>query len=258
MIEIGELNVNSYILDELTITWQVEIDPEEDILDYEMFVLRSQAPEDDFEEVSPGLFDVYSYVDLDAGTRSKWRKYYYKVKAVHTPSGREFYSEAEQSYIPTEMTLLGLEVARRNRLLLDEFVGVDCYLYIMRRFGPRCPTCWDFNKRQVTKSSCEDCYKVGRYKGYFAPMQVKCQFNPHAQSVDHANIGEMEPGETNAWTTNYPLISPGDLIIEPGNKRWRVSAISTTEQHRVPVRQMLQLHLIDKSDVEYRIEVPNA
>ena len=246
------------MLNELTITWQVEIDPEEDILEYEMFVLRSQSPEGEFEEVSPGLFDTFSYVDLDVGTTSKWIKYYYKIKAVHTPSGKEFFSEAQDSYIPTEKTLLGLDIARRNRLLLEEFVGIDCHLFIMRRFGPRCPDCWDFLKRQVRKSNCESCFRVGRHKGYFIPQLIKCQIQPHAQSIDHANIGEMEPSQTSAWTTNTPLITPGDVIVEPGNKRWRVSAVSTTEQLRVPIRQMMQLHYIDPADVEYKLEIPSA
>lgn len=258
MIEIGELQVRTFVLDELTITWQVEIDPEENILEYEMFVLRSESPEGEFETVSPGLFDIYEFTDRDVSTHSKWRKYYYKIKAVHTPSGREFFSEPRQSYIPTDLNLIGLEVARRERLLLREYVGVPSYLFIMRRWGPRCPSCWDFLKKQVRKSNCNRCFRVGRDLGYFTPISTLIQYSPYGQSVDHTNIGEVEPAQTQAWTTNYPLITPGDVIVEPGNRRWRVSAVSTTEQFRVPVRQMLQLHYIDPGDVEYELEIPDA
>lgn len=260
MIEIGALKVQSFVLDELAIFWQVEIDPEENILDFEMFVLRSESPEGEFEVVSPGLFDTFSFVDLDVCTRSKWRKFYYKIKAVFTPSGAETFSDVKNSFIPTEINLIGLEIARRNReVLLAEFVGVPCTLFVKRTFGPRCPDCWDFLKKQVRRSNCESCFRVGRANGYYTPIfPVLFQLNPHGQSIDHSNLGELEPAQTNAWTSNFPLLKPGDVIVEPGNRRWRISAVSTTEQFRVPVRQMVNIYYIDPSDIEYNLEVPDA
>jgi hypothetical protein len=259
VIEIGEVKVQSFVLDQLTISWQVEIDPEENILEYELFLLRSESPEGEFEVVSPGLFDTLFFIDQDVGTRSKWRKFYYKIKAVHNPSSLEFFSESADSYVPTDLNLIGLEVARRNDLLLQEFVGTQCTLFIMRRTGPRCPDCWDFKKRQVRKSNCESCFRVGRAGGYYSPINpLYLQISPHGQVVDHANIGIMEPAQTSAWTSNFPLITPGDVVVEPSNRRWRVASVGTTEQFRVPVRQMLQLYHIDPSDVEYKLEIPNG
>lgn len=264
MIEIGALQIKSFVLDELTVSWEAEIDPDEDINEYEFIVLRSESPEGEFEIVSPGLIDTFTFIDKDVNTRNKWRKFYYKIEALHTPSGRVFSSEAKSSFIPTDMTLIGLEIARRERILLSGagsnsgFVGIPCTLFIRRTFGPRCPECWDYIKRQI-KGPCDACYGVGRYKGYMAPIYpVYFQIEPHAQSVDHSNIGELQHAQTSGWTSNYPLLSPGDVIIEPGNRRWRISSVATTEQFRVPVRQIVQLFYIDPSDIEYRLEVING
>jgi hypothetical protein len=258
-MEVGDIKVKSYTINELTITWKIEIDPEENIMDYEISIFRSGSPEGEFEELANNLFDVYVFIDKDISTQSKLRKFYYKVKLTNTNTNQEVTSNPVSSCIATDMTLIGLELARRNTLLLKRFVGIPCTVFIQRRWGPRCPECWDHNKKQVRRSNCLSCYRVGRYKGYYNPIyNIYFQISQHGQSIDHANIGAMEPSQTNAWTSNYPLITAGDIIVEPGNKRWRVSAVSTTEQLRVPVRQMLQLHYIDPGNIEYLLEMPDA
>jgi hypothetical protein len=263
MIYIQELKVRSLSLDALTVTWEVEIDPEEDILDYEMFVLRSESPTDDFEAASPGLFDVYEFADRDVCTRSKWRKMNYKIRVRHIPSGREFFSEVQSAYRPSGNTLLGLEIARRNEILLYgpnrqsgmRFTGIECWWLKRKTFGPVCGHCYSTLKRQVVRSDCESCYKVGKDGGYFPPVRVNFQIEPHAQTVDHANISEQQPAETRMWTSNWPELSPGDVIVEPGNKRWRIRSVSTTEQFRVIVRQIAQAYYIDPGEVIYRYEI---
>ena len=214
MIEVGALQVKSFVLDELTISWQVELDPDEDINDFEFKVLRSLSPEDEFEEVSPGLIDVYTFVDIDVNTRSKWRKFYYMVTATHTPSGDITASSVQDSFIPTEQTLIGLEIARRERILLQGvgqtpgFVGVPCDLFVRRTFGPHCPECWSDIKGKVQKSHCPNCFGTGRRGGYMLPISpVYFQIEPHAQSEDHTNIGKQQNAQTSAWTTNFPLLS---------------------------------------------------
>jgi len=67
----------------------------------------------------------------------------------------------------------------------------------------------------------------------------------------------MQNAVTSAWTSNFPLLTPGDIIVEPGNRRWRINFVTPTEQFRVPVRQIAQIFYIDKSDVEYKLEVPD-
>lgn len=264
MIEIGALQVRSFVLDELAISWQAELDPDEDINDFEFRVLRSLSPEDGFEAVSPGLIDTYAFVDRDVNTRSKWRKFYYKVEATHTPTGMQAFSKVANSYIPTGSTLIGLEIARRERILLsgagqtDGYTGVPCMLFVRRTFGPHCPECWDSIKKKVRRSNCVHCYGTGRYLGYMNPISVRFQIEPHSLSEDHTNIGKQQHALTSAWTSNYPLLTPGDIVVEVmGNRRWRIETVTPTEQLRVTVRQIVKLFYLDESDIQYRLEMPN-
>jgi hypothetical protein len=156
-------------------------------------------------------------------------------------------------------------MVRRNNILLygagnqrsKRFTGIECFFYKRRTTGPFCPSCYDLKKRQSVRSNCEDCYKTGRFRGYHTPIPVNFQIDPHGQAVDHANISEQQPTRTRAWTSNYPELSPGDVIVEPGNRRWRVQGVSTTEQHRIIVRQMVELYYITPGAVEYRLELPD-
>ena len=53
----------------------------------------------------------------------------------------------------------------------------------------------------------------------------------------------------------YPIVKPGDLIVEQEGVRWRVQNVSFTERLRSPVQQMLTLFRVPEGDIEHRIPV---
>ena len=266
MITFTHVRARTFVLDELNVSWELEIDPDENILDYELTVTRSQSPEDEFKDVSPGLFDVYEFRDKDINTRSKWRKFYYKIRARHIPSGREFFSEVASSYLYEDMPFEGLEIIRRNNLFLygagsdsrKRFGGNPCWVFLRRTFGPRCVTCYNHKLKQTIRDDCPDCFGTGRKGGYFKPIRTNFQIDAHAQSQDHANLGMQEPLRSRAWTSNYPLLTPQDIIVEVGsNRRWEVESVQPTELNRMIVRQMVGLYGLTPGSAEYRLAVPD-
>jgi hypothetical protein len=50
-------------------------------------------------------------------------------------------------------------------------------------------------------------------------------------------------------------VKPKDILVEENGKRWRVTAVSTTERLRFPVRQELQLTAIPIGDIEYGLSL---
>jgi hypothetical protein len=55
---------------------------------------------------------------------------------------------------------------------------------------------------------------------------------------------------------NYPLVKTGDVIVElHNNNRWYVKDWQLTEVRRYPVRQLVTVSLIERSDVIYDFEV---
>jgi hypothetical protein len=267
MITFTHVRARTFVLDELNVSWELEIDPDEKILDYELTVTRSQSPEDDFKDVSPGLFDVYSFVDKDVNTRSKWRKFYYKVRARHIPSGRVFFSDVASTYFYEDIPFEGLEIIRRNNLFLygagsnpkKRFGGNPCWVFLRRSFGPRCSVCYNHKLKQTIRDDCPDCLGTGRHGGYFKPILTNFQIDAHAQAQDHSNLGMLEPSRTRAWTSNYPLLSPQDFIVEVGsNRRWEIEAVQTTELNRMIIRQLVSLYGLDQDSSLYKLGVPSV
>lgn len=265
MIRFTSIKVGSFVLHELNVSWEFETDPEENILDYEFFVLRSEAPHDGFEVVSPGLVDSHDYTDRDVNTESKWRKFYYKVRARHIPTGREAFSDLANSYIPNEATLEGLEIVSRNNIILygaggdfrKKFSGVPFWFFKRRTFGPRCGECYNERLRQTVRDNCCSCFGTGRQGGFYSPIQVNFQIDPVAQAQDHSNLTMQEPARTRAWTSNYPLIQPGDVLVGSGNRRYEIETMQPTSLNEVIIRQIVSLFYISPGAIEYQLEVPN-
>ena len=265
MIRFTNIKVSTFVVNELTILWEFETDPEENILDYELFVLRSEAPHDGFEVVSPGLVDSFGFVDRTVSTESKWRKFWYKVRALHRPTGRVEESDPSCSFVPNEITLEGLEIASRNNMLLygaggdfrKKFSGTPFWWFKRRTFGPRCGVCYNDCLKQTVTNSCEHCYGTGRHGGYYAPLQVNFQIDEYTQAQDHANLSMQEPARTRAWTSNYPLLQPQDFLVEAGNRRYEIETVTPTSMNRVPIRQVVSLMYLPPSAIEYKLKVPD-
>jgi hypothetical protein len=270
MLRIICTSVRGFDIDSLTVSW--EIDPIDkvafDINNYEFRVYRSSSPEGPFDLLTKTpLVDQFSYEDTTINRRSFWRKFYYKIEALDLSSNNTTSSivhRAEVSPTLASQMLIGLEIARRERLLLGGagttpgFVGVRCAAFVRRTFGQHCAECWDDLLERKVSDKCTRCFGASYVGGYYDPIATYFNFNPSPQTSQIANFGEIQSSEADCWTTNYPLLSPGDLIIEPNNRRWRVQRVHMTEMLRVPIRQMVRLMEINRSDVEYLIPVDDS
>ena len=88
-----------------------------------------------------------------------------------------------------------------------------------------------------------------------SPIESWIQIDPHPKTEQNLSVGPIQQQNTTARYGFYPPVKPRDLIIEGENNRWRVVQSNTTEKHRSPVHQEIQLHKIPKTDIEYKIEL---
>lgn len=267
MLRFTKISVQGFDVDALTMSWEIE--PADPLafnpLDVEYRVYRSNSPKGPFDLLTQApLVDVYSFRDTSLNRRSLWRKFYYKVEATHVPSGWQGESIVHRSEVnPTKakQILVALEIVRRERLLLKGigntpgFVGVPCAVFLRRSFGQKCAECVNPVLGRGGVEKCTRCFNTRYVGGFYDPIPQHFNFSPSSQVLQVVNWGEAQPSETDCWTTNFPLLTPGDVIIEPTNRRWRVERVHTTERLRVPVRQIVRLSEINRSDVEYLIPV---
>ena len=253
-IIIDKIGIDVFVFGQITVSWTLQ-STTLDINLFSVFVERSGSPEGEFTRLNTiGLMNQFSYVDGDASYFSKQRFVYYRLVFV-----KDAQSEAVRTGPKTfyEMPdLIGLEIARRNKLLLDRFVGRDCVLYKRRNWGNRCPDCWDSKLQRVTKSRCTTCYDTGYERGYWQAINIKVNFSPSDDIMKLAPWGKTEPSAASAWAANYPLIEDMDVIIElTRNRRWAVVQKVNIEKMRVPIRQILKIEELEKSRVEFDLPV---
>lgn len=270
MLEFTDVRIAGFLVDQLTISWAINpIDPSAyDPLNVEFTVYRSNSPEGPFDLLTTApLVDVYTFTDTSLNRRSFWRKFYYKIRATHSITGFQVESVVHRSEVThsSRMEMLeALEIVRLERLLLKGigitkgYVGVPCLVFIRRSFGQRCAECFDFVLGRSTVEKCTRCFNTRFVGGYHTPILTHFNFSPSPDSLEIANFGEIQPSETDCWTSNYPLLSPGDLVVEQTNRRWRVERAHATQRLRTPVRQICRVYELNRSNVEYLMPVTES
>ena len=267
MLRFTSISVQGFEIDALTISWAVEpVDPLTfSSADVEYRVFRSNSPNGPFDRLTQApLVDTFSFQDTSLNRRSLWRKFYYKVEATHVPSGwggESIVHRSEVNETKAVQMLEALEIVRRERLLLKGvgntpgFVGTPCAVFIRRTFGQRCAACVNPILKRGSLDKCTRCFNTRYVGGFFSAIPQHFNFSPSSQILQVVNWGEAQPSETDCWTTNFPLLSAGDVVIEQTNRRWKIERMHPTARLRVPVRQICRLTEIVRSDVEYMIPV---
>lgn len=249
-LEVCKARVLSLSLDYNQITWEIG-DTSEDVLDYTFQVLRSEAASGPFEPISKELEDAYLFIDNLVKVGDIYRRYFYKIRVKHKPSGElNEYGPYDKS---PEPTLIANTLRMHLNLLMHEFIGRRCWLLPVRTFGQRCADCWNPRLQKRRYSGCRTCFDTGFVRGFHKPVEIWVSMDPAPTANQPAPTGRMQQQSTTGRMSFYPPVKPNDVLVEPENIRWTVRTISTTQEQRTVVTQELQLHRIESTDVEYAI-----
>lgn len=215
-------------------------------------VLRGGGYNGPFDPITSELTDTYHIRDALAPRKMAWRLLYYVVEAIHSDGKTE---RSEPTSLSARPPLDALEMIRLNSLLFKEYTGRPCLIYGRRTFGKKCPNCIDSVTNVQLTNNCTSCYNTGYARGYHNPMYAYVNIG--------ADVKSISPGEQLITAQNtvqgrmsvYPLVKPGDLLVEEEGTRWRVQNVSHTERLRAPVQQILSLFRVPEGDIEYQLPV---
>lgn len=249
-MDITELKVHSFDLDHLDISWKISPlvarpgDQPHEIFDYDFRVLRAEALAGPYELIGGPFRDTYFFRDNKVSLLHNWRNYAYKVLVTHRPTNES------QEFGPVMWRMpppdrIACEIIRQEDLRFRELVGRRCWLYTLRTFGPIC-TCHDpYTKRKEGRHL--PCFGTGWLGGYYAPVEVWVQIDPAPKGTQ----------STYARMIAYPPVSPGDVLVEFENRRWKVGPgpVTLKERLRAPVLQEFPLSEIAAGDIEYELPI---
>lgn len=236
-------------------------------------VFRSGGPEGPWEPVAVGLRDAYNVIDdrfglppsppSNANGRepmnlfSLSREIFYVV-TVTPPSG----SSGAFSSPPTPVEP-GLD--RRTRLLKRKLLrdlsvafrrlnGVPFALLKRRRWGSRCPICWDPVLHEATHEHCPTCFGTGFEDGYWRQVRVRGRREAATVQTQLTAHGESDVKYADFIVLDFPRLEYKDLVVDLRNgDRYEIQRMSPTELKGVTVHQKLTASLLGRNSVEYEV-----
>lgn len=224
------------------------------------FVDRGESPNAMMQLNARGIpsSGLQEYVDETADLRDMNKVYYWRVRAVEYVGDTPVKMFASQPVnVESDLDLEGLYVIEEHAFAHRYVYGVPAMVFKKIRDGAYCTNCWDRILKRVTKSNCTTCYGSGRVGGYYPPIDAWMSFEPDPKVEQVVEWGRRQSSQTDIQFINYPLLSPGDLILElQPNRMFRVSNVRAPEKNRNTMLQMARIDAVYPSDIEYKIEVP--
>lgn len=255
MIKVTNIIVRTFDLGYLDVFWEVE--PHyEDIDEYEMYVLRSEAPEGNYTVLAGPFEDEYHFRDTAVGQGKRYRNWYYRIRLVHKATSKTAeYPSVGGGTLRAAPTLEGLEIARQARLRFQEKEGRKLLIYPKRTWGQRCRCTDPITKRQMD-DRCLMCYGTGYVGGFHTPIMVYGGIVTPVDMKTPTRIKQETKQNTFVRLADFPIVQPNWMIVEGENIRWRVGKnITRTERHRHIVRQQAAISSIPLGDIEYDVPV---
>lgn len=238
-------------------------------------VFRSGGPAGPWESIATGLREAYNFVDEafslppappsnengrePVNLFSLSREIFYKV-TVTPPSG--WAAAFSSQPVPVEPGLDKRTRLLKRKLLRDLSVGfrrlngVPLSLLKRRRWGARCPVCWDQVLREATQEHCLTCYGTGFEGGYWSTVRVRGRREAATVQTQLSAHGESDVKYADYILLDYPRLEYKDVVVDlRSGDRYEVQRMTPTELKGVTVHQKLTVSLLGRNAVEYEVPV---
>lgn len=239
------------------VQWTVD-DPDSIVSSFSL--LRSGSPSGPFEAVVSGLSaDTFFFNDESPGPYGITTRIWYQVQA--TPL-----SGAINSVLSDPHSVSSNKYDAKNKILrkarrdlsitLSKLSGVRITILKRRRFGERCPDCYNPQTKDVVTSSCVTCYGTSYRGGYYEAFPTWAKIDPVSTQEIFDRSGPSEVAMFGVTILDYPLVELDDVIVENStNRRFVVKRKASTESRGAVVHQDLQVSELSRAAVEYSIPV---
>lgn len=219
-------------------------------------VRRSTSLEGPYEITATALSTPF-FIDTDVNLHDPAIRYYYQVRGF--VGGIEVFKENTEpgAAMYFEKDPISNVVIYESRKVLEVMKNPPVFILIKRRIGKPCPDCWNPITKKTKYANCPTCNGTGKLEGYYPPIPTRIS----REVSDLANNSSMLDGDRtsqssiNAWISNRPLVSPGDIIVDTTNQRFMIQAVVLRTKSSYVHRQILQLSPLEKGHPAYLVDV---
>ncbi|MGL5718189.1 MAG: hypothetical protein ACRCX2_34610 [Paraclostridium sp.] len=242
-------------IDKCYITFTVK-DTREDLDNYKFTLTRSGFEDGDYENIIDYI-DGFECIDDTVNLKNEDIVYFYKIMITNLINSSISYSDI--FYINGRKSDTYSEYFNSiYSTYLDCGINNTEILYLRRkRQGTLC-NCFDDIRKSSKKTKCTDCFQTNYTGGYNKPLKINiCYLNSPAET-ERFEVSGVSGDKTpiSAWTGNYPVIQPGDILIDSfDNTRYVVMSMQPSFKNKILIRQTIQIQRMPKTDVIYKLKI---
>jgi len=261
MLSIASISVfNTLSTDFLLVKFDIT-PTQESVNDYTFNIYRSLSPEDTsmFFCIAHNITET-QYEDHGVNLMRFDTNYYYKVRANNVNTGESVMSNCYGHLYHTEPDNLAFIMLYENQRLLELINNDPVSVLLKRRLGVRCSNCWDSVRKQARLADCPVCYGTGVVGGYSAAISIRIGYLtpfPGQQMGINTDRVSVEEAPVTAWTTNYPILQPDDVIVDSThNYRFEIDDMRPIyKNQKMLIRQTFTMHRVPATDVIFTLPV---
>lgn len=219
---------------------------------------------DDWQDVGLPVTNQYYAVD---DQQRVWGKTNYTHYRVLLTSSRGTYVSSPES----GMGVLDRRAWRLARDMVRSSLkgmrvgdkGQRGYLLKRRWTGEDCPTCLDYQTREVRNPQCPDCYGTGKKCGYFYPVScVWAALSPRAYRTEldgGQSRGTINDVVVPALMVMVDLLGEDDIwVADRTDDRYFIHSVTHVEEMKgVPILANVELRLVPFTHIAYSIPIPD-
>lgn len=187
---------------------------------------------------------------------------YYKVTYISTSLGEEKLddvppiaeSDEDIDGFQKRLKWITLEQLRRLNLLLS-WKGEPCYLLVRRRFGERCPKCFDQWGASSTSESCDVCYGTG-FEGGYDVFEGRFHVADGSERLAETEAGWNVTYNPRVWITDYPVVKEGDILVRKGDfQRYWIQDVRRQVQQSKLLMQTFSIAVVEEDNPVYKFSL---
>lgn len=232
MIIVYDVDVKKTTADGHSISWNARRSSPSDtaVSDCEFLIYYSQDPSSEFVSIATidgavgPLFYTHTLKQMPRNS-----DHYYKIRA-RVKSVPTTYVETQAYSDMYEYDGVIDTIRYAEEVLNDWHIGEPVYLLKRKIDSGRCPECWNQYQFTRMKTHCNTCRGTGFVEGFYRPIEVQIAFEANPRVSIPGNTGEVQVTNLRARMSNFPMVSPRDLIVKKDdNARLTITKVDYTK-----------------------------
>lgn len=216
---------------------------------------RSTSPESGFRPVLLNT-KVGAYLDKEVNIYDLSKSYYYKIEVCDEDKKiLKTYGPKTTEY--KELEGISRAIINEYQVVLKVMKNPSYKLLLKKHEGFFCPECYNHVTKRVSYPNCKKCNGTGIIHGYHDPIDILLS-RDISQEMEHISMLDSEKiklTNVNAWALPYPIITPGDVVVDKINNRFRILSVGPRTHSHNLIRQVLQMVPLEKGHPAYNVEV---